>query len=135
MLDQADYTGIDGYIKRHALNDASMAELRRAKLLNINGPPSGNESKVTSTGNGGAPAGNVDVSMNDDANDNNGETELERAQRMIEDAEDEEEEDYEPDGSDVSESGSENGSESGSGNGSEGEDGDVDEADEAEATE
>ena len=37
MIDQADFAGIDAYIKRHQLQDASMAEQRRAKKLNING--------------------------------------------------------------------------------------------------
>ncbi|KAI9872599.1 MAG: hypothetical protein M1830_001426, partial [Pleopsidium flavum] len=37
MLDQADFAGIDGYVKRHGLQDASMAEERRARKLNING--------------------------------------------------------------------------------------------------
>ncbi|MCJ1433595.1 hypothetical protein MMC27_002958 [Xylographa pallens] len=37
MIDQADFAGIDAYIKRHSLQDASMAEARRAKKLNING--------------------------------------------------------------------------------------------------
>lgn len=37
MVDQADFAGIDSYIKRHGLQDASMAEQRRAKRLNING--------------------------------------------------------------------------------------------------
>lgn len=36
MLDQADFAGIDEYVKRHALNDASMAEQRRAKVHNVN---------------------------------------------------------------------------------------------------
>lgn len=37
MVDQADFAGIDAYIKRHGLQDASMAEQRRAKKYNING--------------------------------------------------------------------------------------------------
>lgn len=37
MIDQLDFAGIDAYIKRHGLQDASMAEQRRAKILNING--------------------------------------------------------------------------------------------------
>lgn len=41
MLDQADFAGIDAYIKRHSLQDASMAEQRRAKKLNINGVKGG----------------------------------------------------------------------------------------------
>ncbi len=31
MIDQEDYAGIDAYVKRHGLHDASMAEVRRAK--------------------------------------------------------------------------------------------------------
>jgi hypothetical protein len=41
MIDQVDFAGIDDYIKRHSLNDASMAEQRRAKILNINGKANG----------------------------------------------------------------------------------------------
>lgn len=37
MLDQSDFAGIDAYVKRHGLQDASMAEQRRAKRLNVNG--------------------------------------------------------------------------------------------------
>lgn len=37
MVDQADFAGIDAYIKRNRLQDASMAEQRRAKKYNING--------------------------------------------------------------------------------------------------
>ena len=37
MIDQADFAGIDDYIRRHKLQDASMAEQRKAKKLNING--------------------------------------------------------------------------------------------------
>lgn len=37
MLDQGEFANIDAYIKRHQLQDASMAEQRRAKKLNING--------------------------------------------------------------------------------------------------
>ena len=37
MIDQADFAGIDEYVRRHQLQDASMAEQRRAKKLNING--------------------------------------------------------------------------------------------------
>lgn len=36
MVDQADFAGIDAYIKRHELQDASMAEQRRAKKYNVN---------------------------------------------------------------------------------------------------
>lgn len=37
MIDQPNFAGIDAYIKRHRLQDASMAEARRAKKLNVNG--------------------------------------------------------------------------------------------------
>ena len=37
MLDQGEFANINAYIKRHQLQDASMAEQRRAKKLNING--------------------------------------------------------------------------------------------------
>lgn len=72
MLDQVDYTPIDEYIKRHGLNDASMAEDRRAKRLNINGPPEGGE---------------------DGAEE---ESELQKAEMQFQDEEDEDEEDYDP---------------------------------------
>lgn len=41
MIDQGEFAGIDDYIKRHQLQDASMAEQRRAKRLNVNGVKSG----------------------------------------------------------------------------------------------
>jgi hypothetical protein len=36
MIDQEDFNGIDTYVKRHGLQDASMAEQRKAKRLGIN---------------------------------------------------------------------------------------------------
>src|SRR5947199_101600 len=38
MLDQADYSGINEYVQKHGLQDASMAAARRAKKLNVNPP-------------------------------------------------------------------------------------------------
>ncbi len=81
MVDQADFAGIDAYVKRHGLHDASMAEQRRAKILNINGT---SDTKVE----------NGTKSAEDDLHDD--ETELQRAERMLDDAEDELEEDYDP---------------------------------------
>ncbi|KAF6231154.1 hypothetical protein HO173_010654 [Letharia columbiana] len=72
MIDQADFAGIDDYVKRHELQDASMAEQRRAKKLNVNGLK-GNETKQEG----------VDQE----------EGELEKATREAEDLEDEEEDD------------------------------------------
>lgn len=36
MIDQDDFAGIDAYVKRHGLQDSSMAEARKAKRLGIN---------------------------------------------------------------------------------------------------
>ncbi|KAI4277057.1 MAG: hypothetical protein LQ337_002039 [Flavoplaca oasis] len=97
MIDQADFSGIDTYIKRHNLQDASMAEQRRAQKYNINGTTS--SAKNDNEGGEGAEEG-----------------ELQKAQREAQDMEDEEEdedENFDP--------GSEGESE-GSGSGSEEED-------------
>jgi hypothetical protein len=87
MLDQADFPGIDAYIKKHGLQDASLAESRRA-------------TKVNAAGNGKAAgqAANGEADGEDD-----GRTELEKAQQQLEDEEDEEEEDYDPSSNDESE--------------------------------
>lgn len=84
MIDQDNFSGIDTYIKRHGLQDASLAEARRAKVYNVN--KAGGEDTAASTG----EAAGED------------ESELQKAQRELEDQEDEEEEDYDP-GSDDSE--------------------------------
>jgi len=78
MIDQGDYAGIDAYIKSRKLNDASMAEQRRAKTFNVNGKTDGDDGAVPG--------------------------ELEKA---LEDAEDEEEEDYVPGKEDDGSGGSE----------------------------
>ncbi|KAF2142659.1 uncharacterized protein K452DRAFT_350945 [Aplosporella prunicola CBS 121167] len=78
MLDQADYGGIDEYVRTHGLNDASMAAQRRAQKYNVNGQE----------GAGGAEGVEAD--------EEDGETELQKAERMLEDEEDEDEEDYDP---------------------------------------
>lgn len=83
MLDQADFTGIDEYVKRHGLNDASMAADRRAKAFNVN-----KDKKAEA--NGEADAGAAD----------GGESELHKAEQQLQDEEDEEEEDYEASGGD-----------------------------------
>ncbi|PGH04086.1 histone chaperone [Helicocarpus griseus UAMH5409] len=82
MIDQSNHPGIDAYIKKHGLQDASLAEARRAKKLNINGvkgdpAASGDDDGAVSGGDGE-------------------ESELVKAQRELEDQEDEEEEDYDP---------------------------------------
>ena len=52
MVDQEDFAGIDAYIKRHQLQDASMAEKRRARRFNINGPPAANDATSDGEANG-----------------------------------------------------------------------------------
>lgn len=87
MLDQQDFGGIDDYIKRHQLQDASLAEARKAKKA-------------------GKAAKTAEVGENGD------QTELEKAQAEMEDEEDELEEDYDPEEDhDNSDSGSESGEE------------------------
>lgn len=87
MLDQRDFAGIDDYIKRHSLQDASLAEARRAKKA-------GKGAKKVESGGDGEPS------------------ELEKAQAELEDEEDELEEDYDPDEEEGdSDSGSESGDE------------------------
>ncbi|OJJ47481.1 hypothetical protein ASPZODRAFT_130973 [Penicilliopsis zonata CBS 506.65] len=88
MIDQADYAGIDTYIKRHGLQDASLAEARRAKRYNVNGAK-GEEGPVGAEADTGAYE----------------ESELQKAERELEDQEDEDEEDYDP-GSDGESEGS-----------------------------
>ncbi|KAK0934451.1 hypothetical protein LTR29_013978 [Friedmanniomyces endolithicus] len=83
MIDQADFAGIDGYIKRHGLNDASMAGERRAKAYNVNKVKREDGSANRGAEVGGGVEGEVD-----------GLTELQRAELQLQDAEDEEEEDY-----------------------------------------
>lgn len=77
MIDQADFGGIDQYVKRHGLNDASMAADRRAKAYNVN-------KKVEANGTGVA--------------DGEEGSELAKAEQALQDEEDELEEDYEASG-------------------------------------
>ena len=65
MIDQVDFAGIDAYIRRHELQDASMAEQRRAKKYNVN--------KVKGE----------EVAEDDET----GPSELEKAQKGVEEAE------------------------------------------------
>lgn len=110
MIDQVDFNGIDAYVKRHSLQDASMAEQRRAKRFNVNGGIKDEED-----GQDGNEGGNGDE-----------EGELEKARREMEDAEDEDEEDdenFDP-GSEESGSSSEEEEEGREGEGEEGNSGD-----------
>lgn len=118
MLDQEDFAGIDTYIKRHGLQDASMAEQRRAKRLGIN-VVKGEDGEKVDVGDAG---------------------ELEKAEAELQDEEDEEEEDYDPGSEGESEgegSSTDEDDEDGDagGDGGEEEDGDEDDAEEAEVDE
>lgn len=92
MLDQADFAGIDAYIKARGLHDASLAEARRAKKVD---------------GDAKAATRPVGVAEGDEA----GESELARAERELQDAEDEGEEDYEETGGESDGSGESSGEE------------------------
>jgi len=97
MIDQADFAGIDAYVKRHALNDASMAQQRRAKRYNVNAGrknEDGGEGVVGNGIDGKGKGGGKDG--DDEEGDEDGETELQKAERMLQDEEDEGEEDYDP---------------------------------------
>ncbi|KAJ5257226.1 hypothetical protein N7478_013330 [Penicillium angulare] len=82
MIDQADFDGIDTYIKRHGLQDASLADARRAKVYNVNGGKNQDPAAAAA-----ANAGAEDE-----------ESELQKAQRELLDQEEdsEDEEDYDP---------------------------------------
>jgi hypothetical protein len=105
MLDQEDYGGIDeSYVRRHGLQDRSMAEARKAKREMVEGRKKGAEAE------GGEEAGD-------------GMSELQRAEMELQDEEDEEEEDYDPGSDGESEgSGSDDDEEDGEGDGDEDED-------------
>jgi len=107
MIDQVDFEGIDAYVKRHGLNDASLAESRRAKKYNVNAPLAmGDIGEVGGEAEGDAGGENMDAN------------ELEKA---LQDAEDEEEEDYEVSGGESEGSGSDS-EEEDDGGGGEGDD-------------
>jgi hypothetical protein len=115
MIDQADFAGIDAYVKRHGLQDASLAEARRAKKYNVNGLK-GEEAAAAAADEEGAEGA---------------ESELQKAERELEDQEDEEEEDYDPGSEGESEgSGSSSEEEGENGEGGGDDDDDDDEEDE-----
>ncbi|KAK1982489.1 hypothetical protein LZ30DRAFT_749321 [Colletotrichum cereale] len=87
MLDQEDYGGIDeSYVKRHGLQDRSMAEQRKAKMELTENLKAKKAADAEAGANG--------------AVDDNGMTELEKAhleaEQALQEDEDEDEEDYDP---------------------------------------
>ncbi|KAE8843684.1 hypothetical protein HRS9122_04787 [Pyrenophora teres f. teres] len=106
MLDQANFAGINDYVQKHGLQDASLADDRRAKKLNVN--------KVggkKDAANGTEP----------EATGEEEESELQKAERELQDQEDDEEEDddFDP-GSEGESEGSGSDSEDEEGEGGEG---------------
>lgn len=92
MIDQSDYAGIDAYVKRHDLHDASLAASRKAKVYNVNkdGATTG-----ATTGNGETEnPSNVEAVDEQVDEEETEETEWQRAERLLQDEEDELEEDY-----------------------------------------
>jgi hypothetical protein len=80
MLDQADFAGINDYVQKHGLQDASLAADRRAKKLNVN--------KV-----GGKKDASANGAVVEAGEDGEEESELQKAERALQDQEDDEEED------------------------------------------
>ncbi|KAI0999768.1 hypothetical protein K3495_g8430 [Podosphaera aphanis] len=91
MLDQEDYDNISSYVKRHGLLDRSMAEQRKAKMLNIN----------TVKDEAGVVIGNVEAGELAKANMSADAVDLGTGHQGIgggdyDDEDDEDEEDYDP---------------------------------------
>ena len=78
MLDQEDFAGIDEFLKRHGLQDKSMAEQRKAKRLNVNVVKDEDGNVI-----GNAEAGELEKAAQE-------------AEQEAQDEEDEDEEDYDP---------------------------------------
>ena len=97
MIDQADFAGIDEYVKRHGLNDASMAAQRQAKAYNVNK----------------ARKAAADEDYQGVARDEDGQSELQKAEQQLQDEEDELEEDYEVSGGESEGEGESSGEEEG----------------------
>ena len=84
MLDQADFAGINEYVQKHGLQDASLAAARRAKKLNVN-----------KTGKKDGAANGAEAQEGGEEE----ESELQKAERELQQQEDEEEEeddDFDP---------------------------------------
>ncbi|CAK7262622.1 hypothetical protein SEPCBS57363_000160 [Sporothrix epigloea] len=130
MLDQEDYNGIsEMYVQRHRLQDRSMAEQRKAKRQLAENARDAKADADGEADGDGAPGDAVGRGQDDD-----GLTELQRAEQQLQDAEDEEEEDYDP-GSDGDSDGSGSSSEEEEEEDGQGEGGDDDEdAEEADET-
>lgn len=117
MLDQEDFAGIDEFVKRHGLQDKSMAEQRKAKRLNVNVMKDENGEVV-----GTAESGELEKAA------------MEAEQTAV-DEEDEDEEDYDPGSEGESEGSGTSSEEDEDGEGDGGGDGDDDDEDDEEEDE
>lgn len=66
MIDQEDFAGVDAYVKRHGLQDSSMAEQRKAKRLGINTVKGENGEKVDVGDEGELKKAEAKLEQNDD---------------------------------------------------------------------
>lgn len=66
MIDQEDFAGIDAYVKRHGLQDSSMAEQRKAKRLGINTVKGGDGEKVDVGDGGELKKAEAELEQNDE---------------------------------------------------------------------
>ncbi|KAL6706127.1 hypothetical protein ACN47E_006043 [Coniothyrium glycines] len=111
MLEQADFAGINDYVQKHGLQDASLADARRAKKLNVNKPKK--------------EQANGDAAQEEESELQKAERELQQQQAAEDDEDEEDDDDFDP--------GSEGESEGeGSDSDDEGEGGGYDEGDTAE---
>ncbi|EJT70319.1 hypothetical protein GGTG_12491 [Gaeumannomyces tritici R3-111a-1] len=135
MLDQEDYAGISqNYVAKHRLQDRSMAEQRKAKRELAENAKKGSAAggaMAAAGGEGDDGEGGGGAPGEDD-----GLTELERAEKeaeqLLQDEEDEDEEDYDPGSDGDSEGEGSSSDEDGSGGDGEGDDDDDDDDDDDE---
>ncbi|KAF1820162.1 Rtt106-domain-containing protein, partial [Dissoconium aciculare CBS 342.82] len=109
MLDQADFAGIDAYIKKHGLNDASMAAQRRAKAYNVN---KDNKKVLTSTDANGGGLALVEGEEEDEGGVED-DAARQKTEQELQDEEDELEEDYEASGGESDGEGEDSGEDDG----------------------
>lgn len=69
MIDQEDFACIDAYVKRHGLQDSSMAEQRKAKRLGINTVKNEDGDKVDVGGGGELKKAEAALEQNDEDED------------------------------------------------------------------
>ncbi|KAL9108623.1 MAG: hypothetical protein Q9227_006569 [Pyrenula ochraceoflavens] len=116
-IDQSEFAGIDAYVKKHQLHDASLAESRRAKASRLE------KRKAAAISKGTWVRGDVIIDEEEGEEEEEELTELAKAERELQDVEDEGEEDYDPESEGESEG---SGSSDGEGGGDQGGEGEKD---------